>query len=79
MRPGRSKPYQARYRAPDGRERTRTFQRKVDAERWLIEKERDEALGDWVDPALGQMVFSEWASKVEAIELSARTPKSPAG
>jgi integrase len=76
-RPDRSKPYQARYRAPDGRERTRAFTRKLDAERWLIEKERDKARGDWVDPALGQMVFSQWASKVEATRLN-RRPSSRA-
>jgi hypothetical protein len=59
-RSDRSKPYQARYRAPDGRERTRAFKRKIDAERWLLERERDKARGDWVDPALEQMVFSQW-------------------
>lgn len=71
-RPDRSKPYLARYRAPDGRERTRAFTRKLDAERWLIEKERDKARGDWVDPALGQAVFSEWVGKVEATRLNRR-------
>ncbi|MDH3249732.1 MAG: hypothetical protein OEQ47_12255 [Acidimicrobiia bacterium] len=76
-RPDRDKPYQARYRAPDGRERTRSFRRKIDAERWLIEKEREKARGDWVDPALGQMEFGEWADKVEATRLN-RRPSSRA-
>lgn len=76
-RPDRSKPYLARYRAPDGRERTRAFTRKLDAERWLIEKERDKARGDWVDPPLGQTVFSQWAGKVEATRLN-RRPSSRA-
>jgi len=71
-RPDRSKPYQARYRAPDGRERTRAFRRKLDAERWLLERERDKTRGDWVDPALGQTMFSQWASKVEATRLNRR-------
>lgn len=76
-RSDRSKPYQARYRAPDGQERTRSFRRKVDAERWLLERERDKARGDWVDPALGRMVFSEWARQVEQTRLN-RRPSSRA-
>ncbi|MFC2177367.1 tyrosine-type recombinase/integrase [Actinomycetota bacterium] len=76
-RPDRSRPYQARYRAPDGHERTRAFKRKVDAERWLLERERDKARGDWVDPALGQTLFSDWATKVEATRLN-RRPSSRA-
>lgn len=58
-------------------ERTRAFRRKVDAERWLLERERDKARGDWVDPALGRMVFSEWASQVEQTRLN-RRPSSRA-
>lgn len=76
-RPDRNKPYQARYRAPDGQERTRAFRRKVDAERWLLERERDKARGDWVDPALGRTTFTEWASEVEATRLN-RRPSSRA-
>jgi hypothetical protein len=43
--------WQAAYRGPDGRERTRTFDRKVDAERWLTAAEADLLRGTWVDPA----------------------------
>ncbi|MGH8935047.1 MAG: tyrosine-type recombinase/integrase [Acidimicrobiia bacterium] len=71
-RPNRSKPYQARYRAPDGRERTKAFGRKLDAEHWLLERERDKARGDWVDPALGRTTFGEWVAKVEATRLNRR-------
>lgn len=31
--PGR---WRARYRGPDDRERSKTFERRVDAERWLV-------------------------------------------
>lgn len=31
--------WRARYRAPDGRERSQTFDRKVDAQQWLAEVE----------------------------------------
>lgn len=72
-----SRPYQARYRAPDGHERTRSFRRKVDAEHWLLEREREKARGDWIDPALGRTTFGEWAREVEGTRLN-RRPSSRA-
>ena len=42
--PGR---WRARYRGPDGRERSQTFDRKVDVERWLAQVEIDKARGHW--------------------------------
>lgn len=55
--PGR---WRARYRGPDGRERSQTFDRKVDAERWLAQVETDKARGQWVDPAHGRITFATW-------------------
>jgi integrase len=71
-RTDRQKPYLARYRAPDGRERTRAFRLKVDAERWLVERERDKHRGDWVDPSLGRIAFGEWVAEVEETRLNRR-------
>jgi hypothetical protein len=42
--------WQARYRAPDGAERTKTFRRKVDAQRWLDEVTADIVTGRYVAP-----------------------------
>jgi len=42
--PGR---WRARYRGPDGRERSKTFDRRVDAERWLASVETEKAKGTW--------------------------------
>ena len=42
--------WQARYRGPDGRERTKRFDRKVDAENWLTTNGADIVRGSWVDP-----------------------------
>ena len=39
------KRYRARYRAPNGVERSRTFERRVDAERWLDRLRGDLARG----------------------------------
>lgn len=62
-RHGRPKPWQARYRAPDGRQRSRQFSRKVDAERFLAAVEHDQMRGTWVDPALGKVTFREYAGE----------------
>lgn len=58
--------WRARYRGPDGRERSRHFERKVDAERWLSTQTADVARGEWIDPALGRMTFEEWVPKWRA-------------
>jgi truncated hemoglobin YjbI len=52
--------YRARYRDPAGRERSKSFKRKADAERWLAEIEHAKARGTWTDPALGRTRFDDW-------------------
>jgi len=42
--PGR---YKARYRGPDGHERSKTFTRKGDAERWLAAIEVEKSRAGW--------------------------------
>jgi len=51
----------ARYRAPGGQERSRTFERKIDAERFLNDQEHRKARGEWIDPTLGRVRFDEYA------------------
>lgn len=55
--------WQAAYRGPDGRERTKTFTRRVDADRWISTNRADIARGAWVDPAGGRISFTEYAEK----------------
>lgn len=50
----RGKHWQATVRGPDGRERTKTYPKKVDAERWADSPRADIARGQWVDPRLGR-------------------------
>src|ERR671913_1877676 len=52
--------YRARYRDPAGRERSKSFSRKVDAERWVAEIEHAKTRGAWTDPALGRVRFADW-------------------
>ena len=49
----RPNPWLARYRGPDGRQHSKTFRRKVDAERWLRTEELRGDRGEWVDPTAG--------------------------
>ena len=55
--------WQARYRGPDGRERTRRFDRKVDAESWLDTNGADIRRGAWVDPVAGQISLKAYANQ----------------
>ena len=41
----------ARYRAADGRQFSRSFKRKVDADKWLTIEEGKALRGEWVDPS----------------------------
>jgi integrase len=49
-----------RYRDPTGRQRARTFHRKVDAEAWMAETQVDLARGTWRDPRRGRMTLAAW-------------------
>lgn len=50
----------ARVRGPDGRERTKAFKKRVDAERWLTAQEAGKLRGEWVDPRLGRITLNDW-------------------
>ena len=55
--------WRARYRDPAGRERSKSFARKVDAERFLVGIEDAKLRGGYVDPTAGKIAFSEWAER----------------
>jgi integrase len=57
----RPKPWRARYRGPDGRQHSKSFRRKVDAERWLLTEENAALAGSWVDPQAGTVLLGEYA------------------
>lgn len=57
----RGKMWRARYRDPSGRQRSRNFVRKLDAQRWLASMEVDKGRGQWIDPQLGRMSVGNWA------------------
>jgi integrase len=55
--------WRARYRGPDGRERSRHFARRVDAERWARAEVAKLDRGEWTDPQRGQVTVGHYASE----------------
>jgi hypothetical protein len=61
---GQGRPrWRARYRDPSGRERSKSFARKVDAEQFLVGIEDTKLRGAYVDPQLGRVLFGEWTER----------------
>lgn len=61
-RPDRGNRWEVRYRDPEGKQRARLFDRRVDAERFLTGTEHSKLTGSYVDPALGRMTFAQFLS-----------------
>jgi integrase len=56
-----SSKWQVRYIDPTGRERSKTFPRKVDAEKYLIHVEAQKQRAEWINPELSSTIFEDWA------------------
>ena len=65
----RGSSWQATYRAPDGRERTKTFRLKVEAEGWASDELAALRQGAWVDPKAGRIMFKICAEQWRAIQI----------
>ena len=59
--------WRPRYRDEAGREHSRHFTRKVDAQRWLDEVTASVVTGQYVDPAAGRVTFrayfGQWSAR----------------
>lgn len=64
--------WRARFRGPDNRERSKTFERRADAVRFLTTVEASKLRGEWVDPKLGRKAFGPWAEELMASRLNIR-------
>lgn len=53
--------WRARWYEPGGKHRSKTFDRKGDAERWLTKVGHDLLSGAYVDPSAGRMTFKSYA------------------
>jgi integrase len=65
--------WRARYYGPDGRQRSKSFQRKGDAERWVTQQQSLIAQADWTDPARGRITLGDYI----LAWLDARTDLKP--
>jgi integrase len=71
VRSGRTT-YRVRYRDPAGRQRSKVFRLKVDANDWLHANETAKGERRWVDPAAGRERFGEWAERWYATTAALR-------
>ena len=53
--------WRAMYREPDGTQRSRSFPRRVDAERFLTTVEHSKMVGSYLDPSLARVTVGQWA------------------
>jgi integrase len=60
---GKGDRWRARYLDPMGQERSRTFARKVDADRFLATVETDKLRGAYIDPNAGRVTFREYGEE----------------
>ena len=67
--------WDVRYRDETERQRKKTFDRKIDAQRFANTVETDLVRGDWIDPDRGRERFGEWADSWVAT-LGDRKPKT---
>jgi integrase len=69
------KTYRVRWRGPDGRERSKTFTRKVEADRFCAVIAADLVKGQYVDPDAGKVPFKAYAGgwlKAQTFEETTR-------
>ncbi len=60
--------YLARYRGLDGREHSRQFARRDEAERFLASTEVAKAQGSWVNPSSGRIRLADWVLEWQQAE-----------
>ncbi len=70
--------WRARYIAPDGQERARTFPRRVDAERFVATVEADKLRGTYVDPTAGRCTFATYADQWRQAQVHRPTTRAHA-
>lgn len=65
--------WRARYRDPDGRERSRTFSRKADAQRWLDTVCGELVRSTYIDPRAGRRLFRDYAEAWQGAQVHRAT------
>jgi integrase len=70
--------YRARYRDPDGVQRSKIFRRKLDADAFLTSMDGSKLRGEWIDPRKAKVSLEEWAGRWLATTVHLK-PKTRAG
>ena len=68
-RSDRGNRWEVRYRDPFGRQRARLFDRKVDAERFVVSVEHSKLTGSYVDPSAGRITFRSFAEEWRQMQV----------
>jgi integrase len=68
-RSDRSNRWEVRYRDPEGKQRARLFDRKVDAQRFITSVEHSMLIGGYVDPAAGKVTFQSFAEDWRKVQV----------
>lgn len=72
-RSNRGNRWEVRYRDPEGKQRHRMFDRKLDAERFAVTTTADVLRGSYVDPAAGRCTFGEYAEGWQSAQVHRAT------
>ncbi len=62
--------WQSRWRDPAGRQRAKNFDRKIDAERYLLAMETDKLRGRYTDPRLAKTELAGWMAEYQATRVN---------
>ena len=68
-RGGKKAGWRALYRDNDGKQRSKSFDRKADAQRFLATVEADQLRGTYVDPRAGKITLNEYAETFMAAQV----------
>src|SRR5262245_39898388 len=71
--------WRARWRTPDGASRSRTFPRRVEAERFLTTVESSKLTGGYVDPTAGRVMFETYAERWRDAQVHRATTAATVG
>ncbi|MDP9225589.1 MAG: site-specific integrase [Actinomycetota bacterium] len=55
--------WRVRYRAPDGKQRSKHFDKRGDADKWLHENETHISGDTWIDPRSGRVLLGDWSKE----------------
>lgn len=66
--------YRARYRDPAGKSKERWFDRKGDADKFLVSVQHRVLSGAYVDPTAGKVTFQTYAEQWRQVQVHHRTP-----